>query len=334
MYTKYLSVSAGICGLCSSAVALGTTQHSGLSTVVREEDSLEVLSLLLGSLTLRPYVFFFLAISLLVSSMHLGYFRAVVLFFLAWGIALLSELSSTRNGFPYGYYEYLDSTRGVELWISNVPFFDSLSYAFIAYAAYSTALLAYAPILRRGADIQLVETHRLRQSLAVSLLTVVFFVFLDIVVDPVALRGSRWFLGQIFWYPEGGMYFGVPLSNFGGWAIVGAAIILLFQSIDRLMVRRGWTSQAGVCYLPAKALWGPALYYLLLLFNLTVTFMIDEPLLGFVGVLIFTPITLILITLLFKPANQATAEELAAHLHDFPGSPLTRWPGSVGILKR
>jgi uncharacterized membrane protein len=310
------------------------TRHSILITAVREESGLEVLSLLLGSLTLRPYIFFFLVVYLVVSSIHLGYLRTAILFFVAWGVAFLSEFSSTRNGFPYGYYEYLDGTRGVELWISNVPFFDSVSYTFIAYGAYSMALLAYAPILRRGADIQLVETHRLRQSLPVAVLTVVFFVFLDIVVDPVALRGSRWFLGQIFQYPEGGMYFGVPLSNFGGWAIVGAAIILLFQGIDRLLVKRGWGRHAGMRYVPAKALWGPILYYLLLLFNLTVTFMIDEPFLGWVGVLIFTPITLILITLLFKPANQATVEELVAHLQDFPGSPLTRWPGAAGIWKR
>jgi uncharacterized membrane protein len=316
-----------------SAVTL-RTPHSALRTICREGGGLEVLSLLLGSLILRPYVFFFLAVYLVVSSIHLGYLRTAILFFLAWGIAFLSEFSSTRNGFPYGYYEYVDGTRDVELWISNVPFFDSLSYTFMAYAAYSTALLAYAPILRRGADIQLVETHRLRQSLPVAVLTVVFFVFLDVVVDPVALRGSRWFLGQIFWYPEGGLYFGVPLSNFGGWAIVGAAIILLFQGIDRLLVKRDRGRHAGVRYVPAKALWGPMLYYLLLLFNLTVTFMIDEPFLGWVGVLIFTPITLILITLLFKPANQATAEELAAHLRDFPGSPLTRWPGAVGTRQR
>ena len=86
--------------------------------------------------------------------------------------------------------------------------------------------------------------------------------------------------------------------------------------------------------MPAKALWGPALYYLLLLFNLTIAFAIDEPLLGCVGIFIFTPITVILIALLVKPANQATAGELAAHLQDFPGSPLTRWPDSVGTQKR
>jgi putative membrane protein len=287
--------------------------------------------LLIGSLTLRPYVFFFLAMYLVVSSIHLGFLRTAILFFLAWGVAFLSEFSSTRNGFPYGYYEYLGDTHAVELWISNVPFFDSLSYTFMAYTAYSMALLAYTPILRRGADIQLVETHRLRQSLPVAVLTVTFFVFLDVVVDPVALRGSRWFLGQIFWYPQGGVYFGVPLTNFGGWAIVGAATILLFQGMDRLLVRHGWGSDAGVRYVPAKAMWGPLLYYLVLLFNLVVILMIDEPLLGLIGIFIFTPITLLMLILLVKPANQATTEEIAAHLRDFPGSPLTRWPGSRGI---
>jgi len=98
-----------------------------------------------------------------------------------------------------------------------------------------------------------------------------------------------------------------------------------------LLVRRGWSSEGGVRYGPAKALWGPLLYYLVLLFNLTVTFVIDEPLLGLVGVLLYTPITLIVLLLLVKPGNQATTEEIAAHLRDFPGSPLTRWPGGGGI---
>jgi hypothetical protein len=297
-------------------------------------DGLDTLELLIGSLTLRPYVFFFLALYLVVSSIHLGYLRTAILFFLAWGIALLSELSATRNGFPYGYYEYFQSTRDVELWITNLPLFSSLSYTFIAYAAYSMALLVYTPVLRRGMDIQLVETHRLRQSLPVALLTVLFFVCLDVVVDPVAVRGSQWFLGHIFHYPGGGLYFGVPLSNFGGWALVGALVILLFQGIDRILVRRGWGGTAGVRHVPAKALWGPALYYMLLLFNLTITFVIGEPLLGWVGVLIVTPMTLILLALLVKPANQATTGEVAAHLEDFPGSPLTGWPAMGEIWKR
>ncbi len=44
---------------------------------------------------------------------------------------------------------------------------------------------------------------------------------LDVVIDPLAVRGDRWFLGRVFDYPSGGVYFGVPLSNFAGWLLVG-----------------------------------------------------------------------------------------------------------------
>ncbi len=74
-----------------------SAQHSALSTIFRREAGLEVLPLLLGSLTLRPYVFFFLAVYLVVSSIHLGYLRTAILFVLAWGLAFLSEYSSTRK---------------------------------------------------------------------------------------------------------------------------------------------------------------------------------------------------------------------------------------------
>ena len=276
----------------------------------------------MGSLILRPYVFVFLAMSLVASIVHLGYARTAILFSLAWGVAFLSEFSATRIGFPYGYYEYLETTRDVELWLSNVPFFDSLSYSFIAYSAYSMALLVCTPVQRRGLDIQLAETHRIRQSLSVGALMVVFFVFLDIVTDPVALRGSRWFLGQIFWYPGGGLYFGVPLSNFLGWALVGVTIVLLFQGIDRALVKRRWINDRGVRHIPGKALFGPGLYYLLVCFNVTITFAIGEPLLGCVGVFIFTPVTAMLYVLLFQPFKQATSADLEAHRKDFPLSRL------------
>lgn len=276
----------------------------------------------MGSLILRPYVFIFLAMSLVASTVHLGYVRTAILFLLAWGVAFLSEFSATRIGFPYGYYEYVQTTRHVELWISNIPFFDSLSYSFIAYAAYSMALLVCTPVQRRGIDMQLAETHHIRQSLPVGMLMVVFFVFLDVVADPVALRGSRWFLGQIFWYPAGGVYFGVPLSNFLGWTLVGATVALLFQCIDRALVKRGWINERGVRHIPCKALLGPALYYVLVIFNVTITFAIGEPLLGCVGVFIFTPVTAMLLVLLFRPFKQATSADLDAHGKAFPASPL------------
>lgn len=52
-------------------------------------------------------------------------------------------------------------------------------------------------------------------------LTVALFTFSDVVIDPVALQDERWFLGNIYGYPQDGVYFGVPLANFAGWAVAG-----------------------------------------------------------------------------------------------------------------
>jgi hypothetical protein len=65
-------------------------------------------------------------------------------------IAFACEYSSTRNGFPFGLYHYFDETRTRELWISNVPFWDSLSFVFLSYFSLVLAgglLALYAPAL-------------------------------------------------------------------------------------------------------------------------------------------------------------------------------------------
>jgi putative membrane protein len=109
---------------------------------------------------------------------------------------------------------------------------------------------------------------------------------IDVVIDPVALRGDRWFLGKIYEYPTPGIYFGVPLTNFLGWGVVGLLIVGLFQRFDRTL-SEDVTSGLGV----RPILRGAALYFLILVFNLGMTFAIGEYLLGTVGFLLHLPIT-------------------------------------------
>ena len=56
-----------------------------------------------------------------------------------------------HNGFPFGLYHYIDATRAREIWIFGVPFMDSLSFTFLAFASYTVALLLSSPLYRRGA---------------------------------------------------------------------------------------------------------------------------------------------------------------------------------------
>lgn len=274
--------------------------------------------LLLDTIFLRPYVFVFFLLYLAGCSLHLGLRRAVLFAGAGYLIAWLSELSSIHTGFPYGSYYYIEATRGQELWVRGVPFMDSLSYVFLAYASYSMALLLVAPVRRSGWTISVLETRRLRRSGLTALLATVLLVYLDIIIDPVALQGHRWFLGQIYGYPERGVYFGVPLTNFAGWFLTGLVMIVALQTIDGALARRNWNDNDGRRY-PWRFLIGPGLYLGVLLFNLSVTFYIGEHLMAWAGVFIVAlPVVLGFVMLKIKLAGKDAEEEWAAHLADFP----------------
>jgi uncharacterized membrane protein len=116
----------------------------------------------------------------------------------------------------------------------------------------------------------------------------VLMVTLDIVIDPLALRGYRWFLGQIYGYPEPGAYFGVTLTNFGGWFLVALVLIRVLQVlITRTPSCRFW--DWGRRSFSSQPLLGPAFYLGILGFNLAMTFMIGETCLGWVGIFIYVP---------------------------------------------
>jgi putative membrane protein len=146
--------------------------------------------LLLGTLVLRPYVFLFLVAFVLAGIRDLGRRRTALFLAWVWPVAFVAEFASTRIGIPFGLYHYTDSTRGQELFVTNVPFFDSLSFTFLAYAAFC---LARVVIGARAAG------SPAPARLAVAGLAGLLMMLLDVVIDPLAVRGDRWFLGRIFW---------------------------------------------------------------------------------------------------------------------------------------
>jgi hypothetical protein len=193
------------------------------------------MDLLLGTFVLRPYVFGFLAAFLLAGAVDLGWRRTLL--FGAWvgPLAWLSEFSSTRTGIPFGLYHYTGTTRTQELFIADVPLMDSLSFTFLAYASFCLA----RAVLNR---------HRVPPA-TVALSSGVLMMLLDVVIDPIAVRGDRWFLGRIFYYPDSGVYFGVPLSNFAGWMILGTAGVAGYLLWSRWTDRGvGRPAVAGVAY--------------------------------------------------------------------------------------
>jgi putative membrane protein len=253
---------------------------------------MEIFSLLLGTVLLRPYVFIFLAFYLTIAVINMGLARSLIFTVLAYTIAFLSEYSSTRNGFPYGFYSYIDTTRTQELWITNVPFMDSLSYSFLSYISYTVSLLFWSSFNKPGWDIRLQENLPVQSSMRVVLTGAFFFMMMDVIIDPVAFLGDRWFLGKIYTYQEEGEYFNIPLTNFAGWFLVGTAILSSFCWLNRRLEGKFPFPERNV---PCQALLGPGLYLGVLIFNLAVTFYIGEFLLGFCGIVIFLGILFLML---------------------------------------
>ncbi|MDH5761972.1 MAG: carotenoid biosynthesis protein [Nitrospinota bacterium] len=243
---------------------------------------MEFFELLWGTVLLRPYVFIFLISYLSIAILDMGLKRSLLFTVLAFIIAFAAEYSSTRNGFPFGFYSYIETTRDQELWFSNIPFMDPLSFSFLAYVSYTLSLFLWCPLKQRGWDIRLIQTEAIRHSWRVILTGAVLMMLLDVVIDPVSFLGDRWFLGQIYTYKEQGEYFNIPLTNFGGWFVVGFAILFSYTRIEAWLIRRGFRDM-GMRQIPAQALLGPAVYFGVLVFTLGVTFYIGEMVMGLCG---------------------------------------------------
>lgn len=249
--------------------------------------------LLLGSLTLRPYVFGFLGLYLVSAGASWGWVRAITFTVLAGGSAFVAEFSSTRIGVPFGLYHYTGVTRGQELYLANVPFFDPLSFAFLAWASLGVAQLLLGR-LERGRRPGAWSRPLLAATAGLSMM------WLDLVIDPLAVRGDRWFLGRIFYYPEPGPYFGVPLANFVGWAALGGVIAGVWLALEP---RLGGGPPAWGAGLPGRA-WHPVLvYYLVLLFNVGLTALVAEPALFWAGVVSHFPLALLVVSCLGSPGS-------------------------------
>ena len=224
--------------------------------------------LLWGTVVHRPYVYAFFACYLAFALHQLGARRTLAFTVSTWLLAFGAEYSSTRNGFPFGPYSYFDGTRTRELWISNVPFWDSLSFVFLSYFSFvlAAALLSPRDALARGA------WPGLRHP-AAPVVGGVVMMLLDVVIDPVALQGEKWFLGRIYEYPHRGFYFGVTAANFAGWFFVGAVSQWAFQLALRLLP---WCAGPWRRLHP-RFVWAVyALYAAVFGFNLAMTLLIGD----------------------------------------------------------
>jgi putative membrane protein len=147
---------------------------------------------------------------------------------------------------------------------------DFLSFSFLMVACLGVVARVW------GVSIRDVLTQPIKTAWPIFLASDILFFGIDMVIDPVALRGNRWFLGQIYYYPQGGSYFGVPVANFLGWAVLGWMILLLWRfAAPKMPIPpfHGGTLEKEA----ALDRWGPSfLWVSVYLFNLGIALYLGE----------------------------------------------------------
>jgi len=256
---------------------------------------METVNLFFSTIAFRPYVFVFLLVYMVTALLKVGPKKMIAFTVTGWAIAFFCEFNSVRNGIPFGMYEYLPTTAGKELWIWGIPFIDSLSFTFLAYASWTLArfLLAKNPFngpMTYIDDPMQTQDATPKFSALIILFGALLFMLADVAIDPVALRGNRWFLGQIYRYPVPGPYFGVTIENFIGWYIVGALILSAWKIVDK-NVKTFFIIEE----FPTLDLWGPMLYFGVVSFNIYMAFVIKEPNIGWAGVFIHMPLFILFV---------------------------------------
>jgi putative membrane protein len=171
--------------------------------------------------------------------------RTLVFFAAAAGVSLAAELIGTATGWPFGAYEYA-RTLGPMV-AGRVPLTIPLSWFYLGFTSY---LLARVTIARAG----LPDAAPLSVALGVW-----FLVVWDLVLDPAMAHPA---MPMRFWiWHDTGRYFGMPLSNFSGWALTAA----VFMSLARWL----WGSDVDARRVPIA--FPLAVYVLNMLFAIVLT---------------------------------------------------------------
>lgn len=229
---------------------------------------------LFWSLTHRPYVTAFLLGFIALSWLEQGKLRTGIWLVTGYLVALVCEWASVHPGIrlPFGFYVYNEEALQNDLLVFGVPFFDSLSFAFLSYVSFSFAQFFMSPLWRRGFDVQRLTARPVRNGAGVLFLGAFLMTVIDIITDPVTHLGEHWFLGRIYHYPTPGYHFDVTLANYAGWFFVGWVIIFINQRIDAWLARRELLRDKPpqIPYVPAKGLGAPLFWAGIVLFMLGV----------------------------------------------------------------
>lgn len=128
----------------------------------------------------------------------------IVFFAITVIVSNFLENLSIVTGFPFGHYQYSDV---LGLKVFYVPVLIGPAYIAVGYLAWVLAAI--------------IVPHS--KNWGIPILAAVLMVSWDLTFDPTSSTINHWWV-----WKNGGTYFGVPLSNFAGWAVTTVIIYVLY----------------------------------------------------------------------------------------------------------
>lgn len=181
---------------------------------------------------------------------ELGWGRSIAFFVVASLIGAAAELIGTQTGFPFGAYTY-GEFLGAKI-AGHVPWLIPPSW-------YAVSIVA----LDFGRRMGLGRWGRIGS-------VALFMVLWDVALDPAMNYAFP------FWtYEASGVFFGMPLVNWVGWALTSLVIGLGYELLG------GLTDQPDAFV----SAWAPRFYAVNMAFSIGVCFVYGAPLAGLAGLL-------------------------------------------------
>ena len=142
-----------------------------------------------------------------------GFLNIAIFLIITFIVSLLLEIIGSKTGYVFGgkYHYNSDNTPGFILF--GIPVLIPIAWFGIIYM--SINFCNYITNVRFPFEDSI--------NYFFIILTAIFVMLLDLVLDPLAVDEKRWN------WELPGIYYGIPILNFFGWLLVPLLILLIFQ---------------------------------------------------------------------------------------------------------
>jgi len=173
----------------------------------------------------QVYILLGTAAALMHSAPRFGWGKAITLFVVASGVALLSELGGTNVGLPFGPYHYTPMLG--YMIAGDVPYAIPISWYYMLYCC-----LAFCSRLMTAEDT---GATKWRWSLVSGAFLTAWDVPMEVQMTNIQPAHWVWDLDKVpAWVPDwlgGPLFYGMPLSNWIGWYVTGVVVSRIMLAI-------------------------------------------------------------------------------------------------------